>query len=190
MRLVVTKDDYFAAALDVLATEGHAALKIGALCTAIGVTTGSFYNYFGSWDGFVAELLAHWEQEKTQRIFEVAAGEPDPRARVRKIKNLALLLPHEAETAIRAWSHVNPVVAEVQRRVDRDRLAAVRCVVSGVVPDPRRAESLAVAGLSLLVGLQQWRSPVDAHELEQILDAFERLVLGEAQFAAARSAAP
>lgn len=180
MRLVVTKDDYFAAALDVLATRGHAALKIGALCKAIGVTTGSFYNYFGSWDGFVDELLAHWEQEKTQRIFEIAAAEPDPVARVRRIKKLALLLPHEAETAIRAWSHVNPAVDEVQQRVDRERLAAVRCVVSGVVRDPRRAELLAVMGLSLLVGLQQWRSPVDGPELERLLDQFEKLVLTDA----------
>jgi AcrR family transcriptional regulator len=180
VRLVVTKDDYFAAALDVLATRGHAALKIGALCKAIGVTTGSFYNYFGSWDGFVDELLAHWEQEKTQRIFEIAAAEPDPVARVRKIKKLALTLPHEAETAIRAWSHVNPMVDRVQRRVDRERLDAVRCVIAGVVRDAARAEALAVMGMSLLVGLQQWRSPVDTQELAGVLDEYEALVLADA----------
>ena len=177
MRLVVTKDDYFAAALDVLATDGHAALKIGSLCATIGVTTGSFYHYFGGWDGFVRELLAHWEQEKTQRIFEIAAAETDPLARVRKIKKLALTLPHEAETAIRAWSHINPIVDEVQRRVDRERLDAVRSVIAGVVPDRRQAEVLAVMGVSLLVGLQQWRSPVDERELARLLEAYEDLIL-------------
>jgi AcrR family transcriptional regulator len=177
VRLVVTKNDYFAAALDVLATHGHGALKIGSLCKTIGVTTGSFYHYFGSWDGFVEELLAHWEQEKTQRIFQIAAAERDPVARVRKIKKLALTLTHEAETAIRAWSHINPMVDEVQRRVDRERLDAVRSVVSGVVSDRRQAELLAVMGISLLVGLQQWRSPVDERELARLLDAYEDLVL-------------
>ncbi len=160
MRLVVTKNDYFAAALDVLATNGHAALKIGSLCRAIGVTTGSFYHYFGGWDGFVRELLAHWEQEKTQRIFQIAGAEPDPMARVRKIKKLALTLPHEAETAIRAWSHINPLVDEVQRRVDHERLDAVRSVIARRRPRPppgraagghgrfiaRRAAAVALAG--------------------------------------------
>jgi AcrR family transcriptional regulator len=180
VRLVATRDDYFAAALHVLATEGHAALKIGTLCRAIGVTTGSFYHYFGSWDGFVEDLLAHWEQEKTQRIFEIAAGEHDPVARVRKIKKLALTLPHEAEAAIRAWSHSNPVVEQMQRRVDDERLEAVRLVVSGVVANRRQAELLAVMGLSLLVGLQQWRSPVDPRELARLLDEYEALVLSPA----------
>lgn len=180
MRLVVTKDDYFAAALDVLATRGHAALKIGSLCRAIGVTTGSFYHYFGSWDGFARELLEHWEHEKTQRIFELAAAQPDPVARVRKIKKLALTLPHEAETAIRAWSHVNPTVDEVQRRVDEERLDAVRTVIRGVVPNVREAEMLAVMGISLLVGLQQWRTPVDVKELGRLLDQYETLILRQA----------
>jgi AcrR family transcriptional regulator len=180
VRLVVTRDDYFAAALDVLATRGHGALKISSLCTAIGVTTGSFYHYFGSWDGFVEELLADWEQEKTQRIFALAAAEPDRVARVRKIKKLALTLPHEAETAIRAWGHTNPIVARVQRRVDQERLDAVRSVVLGVVPNRREAEQLAVMGISLLVGLQQWRSPVDRKELAHVLDDYEQLVISRA----------
>ncbi len=180
MRLVVTKNDYFAAALDVLATEGHGAVKIGSLCQSIGVTTGSFYHYFGSWDGFVRELLEHWEHEKTQRIFELAAAQADPVARVRKIKKLALTLPHEAETAIRAWSHVNPTVDEVQRRVDQERLHAVRLVIRGVIPNARDAEMLAVMGISLLVGLQQWRTPVDVKELARLLDQYETLILAQA----------
>jgi AcrR family transcriptional regulator len=180
VRLVVTKDDYFAAALEVLATQGHGALKIGLLCKTIGVTTGSFYHYFGSWDGFVQDLLSHWEQEKTQRIFALAAAEPDPTARVRKIKKLALTLPHEAETAIRAWGHINPMVGEVQRRVDQERLEAVRSVILGVVPNRRAAEQLAVMGISLMVGLQQWRSPVDVKELGRLLDDYEEMVMSRA----------
>jgi AcrR family transcriptional regulator len=180
VRLVVTKDDYFAAALDVLATQGHGALKIGLLCRTIGVTTGSFYHYFGSWDGFVEELLAHWEQEKTQRVFALAAAEPDPGARIRLIKKAALALPHEAETAIRAWSHINPMVATVQRRVDDERLEALRTVIMGVVPSRREADQLAIMGISLLVGLQQWRSPVEVRELGRVLDDYESLVLGRA----------
>lgn len=185
MRLVVTKNDYFAAALDVLATSGHGALKIGSLCRAIGVTTGSFYHYFGSWDGFVLELLNHWELEKTQRLAVTVNAEADPVARVRTIKTLALGLPHDAETAIRAWGHINPTVGAMQRRVDHERLEAVRSVIGGVVGNRRRCELLAVMGITLLVGLQQWRSPVDVKELGRLLDEYEHLILAHATAAAA-----
>ncbi|MGI8678768.1 MAG: TetR/AcrR family transcriptional regulator [Jatrophihabitans sp.] len=177
MRLVVTKDDYFAAALDALATSGHAALKIGSLCTTIGVTTGSFYHYFGSWDGFVLELLTHWEQEKTHRLAVAVSAEPDPVARIQAIKKLAVALPHEAETAIRAWAHSNPIVAQVQRRVDDERLDSLRSVLLGVIGNRRRSEQLAVMGITLLIGMQQWRSPVDRKELARMLDEYELLIL-------------
>lgn len=180
MRLVVTREDYFEQALDVLATSGHGVLKIGTLCKAIGVTTGSFYHYFGSWDGFVEDLLVHWELEKTQRFFAIAAAENDPIARIHKIRQLALALPHRAETAIRAWAHVNPVVDAAQRRVDAERYDAVRTVIGAVVADPADADSLAAMGISLLVGLQQWRTPVEADELARVLELFEALVLGRA----------
>lgn len=180
MRLVVTKDDYFAAALDVLATSGHAALKIGSLCRAIGVTTGSFYHYFGSWDGFVVELLTNWEQEKTQRLAVAVSAESDPLGRIRIIKKLAIGLPHDAETAIRAWGHINPVVGQMQRRVDEERLDSLRGVIVPVVGKGRRAELLAIMGITLLVGLQQWRSPVDVKELGRLLDEYEQLILAHA----------
>lgn len=180
MRLVVTKDDYFVTALDALASSGHGALKIGSLCQAIGVTTGSFYHYFGSWDGFVSELLAHWEQEKTHRLVVAVSAEPDPLVRIGTIKKAAIALPHEAETAIRAWGHSNPLVAQVQRRVDQERLESIRDVITGVIGNRRRAEHLAVMGITLLVGVQQWRSPVDRLELGRLLDEYERLILAHA----------
>jgi hypothetical protein len=48
------------------------------------------------------------------------------------------------------------------------------------VPNRREAEQLAVMGISLLVGLQQWRSPVDRKELARVLDDYEQLVISRA----------
>lgn len=180
MRLLVTRDDYFAAALDLLAARGHGELKIGLLCRTIGVTTGSFYHYFGSWDAFVTELLAHWEQEKTQRLAATVDAEPDPIARVRTIKKMALDLPHDAERAIRSWAHVNETVAQVQQRVDTERLAAIRAVLVPLVGRTRRADRLALMGLSMLTGWQQLRAPVDTRDLARLLDDYEDVVLGHA----------
>jgi AcrR family transcriptional regulator len=183
VRLVVTREDYFAPALDVLAARGHGPLTIGLLCRTIGVTTGSFYHYFGSWDAFVDELLRHWEREKTQRPVAVASAETDPITRVRTIKKLTLALPHDAETAIRAWAHVNPAVAVVQARVDDERLASIRAAIVPLVGRNRRTERLAVMGMTLLVGHQQWRTPVDVRELARLLDDYEDLILANATVA-------
>jgi AcrR family transcriptional regulator len=178
--VVVTREDYFAAALDGLASEGHSAVRIAPLCRRLGVTTGSFYHYFGGFDRFVVELLEHWEDATTRSTFARTLTEPDPLKRLRMVKRSALDLPHEAETAIRAWSHVNPLVEAAQARVDGARLEHVRTVVAAFVPDRRRARLLAVHGLSLLVGVQQWRTPVDRRELGRLLDGFEAMVLADA----------
>ncbi len=50
----------------------------------------------------------------------------------------------------------------------------MRAVILGVVPNRREAELLAVMGISLLVGLQQWRWPVDVRELGRLLDGTRR----------------
>ena len=182
-RLSVTREDYFAHALDVLAAEGHTGLRIGALCRRAGVTAGSFYHHFGNLDGFVEALLEHWEREKTQRVLAIAAAEPDVEVRIHRLEQLALGLPHEAETAIRAWAHVNPAVAAVQRRVDSQRHAAVRETVRQLVPDDAESDRLATMAMSLLVGFQQWRSPVDPAELSRLLALFESMLRDRASLA-------
>ncbi len=177
-RILATKGAYFATALDILAGDGHGALRIGVLCRRLGVTTGSFYHYFGSFDGFVDELLISWEQEKTQRIFADALRVDDVTERVHTLKQRALTLPHGAEAAIRGWSHVNEAVARVQRRVDDERVEAVRVVLAPVVGDT--AGPLASMAVSILVGYQQRRTPVDLDGLRAALDLFETVVLHHA----------
>jgi AcrR family transcriptional regulator len=176
MRLQVTREDYFEAALTILATEGHHALKMTPLCKVLGVTTGSFYNYFGSWEKFAPELLAYWEREKTVRIFELSTAPSDPLDRRATMRQLATELPHEAESAIRAWSNGDAAVAEVLRRVDEERFEALRAVVSETVTDPRRADLIATMGLSILIGMQSWRAPVDPDELRQLLEEYDQLI--------------
>lgn len=175
-RLTVTREDYFAHALDILAAEGHTGLRIAALCRRAGVTTGSFYHHFGSLDGFVDALLEHWEQEKTQRLLAIVAAEPDVEVRIHRTEQLALDLPHAAETAIRAWAHVNAAVAAVQRRVDSQRHVALRETVRQLVPDDVESDDLATMAMSMLVGFQQWRAPIEPAELSRLMALFESMV--------------
>jgi AcrR family transcriptional regulator len=177
VRLVVTRDEYFAAAMSMLAVEGHSALKISKLCKRIGVTTGSFYNYFGSLDGFVDALLENWEAEQTIRIVALATVPKDPVERMHRMKELALTIPHDAEAGIRGWSKSNAAVAVAQKRVDAEREAALREVIVGIVPNGPKSDLLALIGVTLLVGLQQWRTPIDLREVAQVFDEFEAVLL-------------
>jgi AcrR family transcriptional regulator len=174
-----TPRSYFDEALRVLAREGRNGLRIGRLCAALGVTSGSFYHHFGGWDGFVAALLEHWEREEVGRIVELVNASDDPLERVRRMKHLALTVPHEAETAIRAWATVDPVVEAAQRAVDRGRLDALADVLAPVIDDPERRERLAALGVAVLAGHQQIAGVADA-DLASLLDEFDLLVRAHA----------
>ncbi|GAA4796203.1 TetR/AcrR family transcriptional regulator [Actinomycetospora chlora] len=170
-----TPRSYYEQALRLLAREGRNGLRIGRLCAALGVTSGSFYHHFGSWDGFVAALLEHWENEQVARIVELVNAGDDPGERITRMKYLALTVPHGAETAIRAWATVDPTVEAAQRAVDRGRLRALSDVLAPVVVDPDRRERLAALGVAVLAGHQQIAGVTDV-DLASLLEEFEATV--------------
>ena len=176
MRLSVTRDDYFHAAMELLASSGAAGLKIAPLCKSLGVTSGSFYGYFGSMDGFVTEFLAYWELAQTERIAELSSVPDDLATRIHLMKNLTAKLPHDAEAAIRGWAHANPQVAQVQKAVDARRVEILTDLLRPAVDTRRQAETLAIMGITLLVGLQQWRSPVTRRDFNRVFNEYEQMV--------------
>lgn len=167
---ITDREGFFDAAMRLLAHEGRAGLRLAPLCRAVGVTSGSFYHHFGSWDGFVDALLAHWESTETHRLVEIAEREAATPGRLDVLKHLALTFPHEAEAAIRAWAHGDATVAEVQRRVDGERRRVVATTLTALEPDPERRERLATLALAVLVGHQQRLGPVDVGELLALFD--------------------
>lgn len=177
MRLVVTRDDYFEAAMRILANEGAGELKISVLCKQLKVTSGSFYGYFGSFDGFVTAFLEYWEEQQTDRIVQLSNASPDVEQRVHLMKELAGTVPHEAEAAIRSWAHTNARVSEGQKRVDARRLTALTDVLLPLVGNRREARNLATMGITLLIGLQQWKKPVTKRDFNLIFNEYETLVL-------------
>ncbi|WP_063711158.1 TetR/AcrR family transcriptional regulator [Nocardia niigatensis] len=189
MRQLVTREDYFDTALRILGTDGAGRLKINEMCRALQVTTGSFYGYFGSFDGFVTEFLAYWEQSQTDRIVALSNVPEDPVARIRTMKKLSATLPHAAEAAIRSWAHTNPVVADAQKRVDERRLKAVTELLRPAVRTRAEAHRLAIMAITLLVGLQQWRSPVTTKDFNVVFDELERVVMARLE-SLARDPAP
>lgn len=170
---------YFTTAMDLLADRGPAELKIGTLCAALGVTSGSFYHHFDGWSGFVRGLLEHWETEQTARIVALTqSATDDPVERLDVLKRLAVTLPHAAEAAIRSWAARDSDVALALRRIDAHRLAALADVLAGAIPDRAVAARLASFGQSMLVGFQQIHHPPDPELLRGLLDDYHALVLG------------
>jgi AcrR family transcriptional regulator len=178
MRLLVTRDDYYEAAMRVLATEGAGSLKIATLCAELGVTTGSFYGYFGSIDGFIGQFLDHWWESQTARIAAAATTDAeDAIERIHLVKNLTSQLPHAAEAAIRSWGNTNTAVAAMQVRVDQRRLEVVTEILRPVAASADEARRLGIMALTLLIGLQQWRQPITDVDFDLVFNEFEELVL-------------
>lgn len=162
--------------MTLLGDAGQSGLKITPLCRELGVTSGSFYHHFGSWAGFVEAMLEYWEDEQTQRLLALTLVPDDPWERIVVMKNLAVAVPHEAESAIRAWGTIDPAVGRAQRRVDEARIEGLREVIVGVGGDDATARRLSLMGIALLAGVQQLRSLVDRGELLAVFNDFERVI--------------
>ncbi|MFD6198235.1 TetR/AcrR family transcriptional regulator [Mycobacteriaceae bacterium NPDC060252] len=168
----VSRQDYFTAAFELLATSGKPALTTTAVCRKIGVTTGSLYHHFGSGVGFYRAVIDYWENDVTtaqrRRIDEVA----NPRERLAVLEQAARDADHEVEKAIRAWAMEDRYVAAAQHRVDqvRHKHLTKHYIEAGFKPD--RADTLARIGFSVLVGAQQIGTRVDRERLNAALDEY------------------
>lgn len=161
----------------ILATEGAGGLKITALCGELGVTTGSFYGYFGSLDGFIDEFLQFWWESQTARMAEIATTPEDPVERIRLARSLANTFPHAAEGAIRSWAHTHAAVAVMQAKVDKRRVEVLTEILRPAAASAKEARTLGIMAMTLLVGLQQWRQPISTRDFNLVFNEFEQLVL-------------
>jgi AcrR family transcriptional regulator len=177
MATVAARASYFETGLDILADLGFGGLKLAEVCRRLGVTTGSFYHYFPNWSTYTRALIDYWLEDRSLRLAALFRAEPDPRKRMQMIIAVALSLPHSAESAIRAWSSVDPAVLAVQREADRQRFAVCYDYAMEIVNDHRQAEVFANWAIYLLVGYEQATLPRQPEVYEwiskQMLDMLE-----------------
>jgi AcrR family transcriptional regulator len=164
-----TKDRFFVAGMEILAEDGIGGLKLAELCHRVGVTTGSFYHSFDSWQDFTRQLIENWRDVRTMQAAELARAEVDPAERVELLLRLGVSLPHSAEAAIRVWAGVDSEVAQVQESVDRERLATVTEAFRELTDDPFEAADLARAAFYVVVGFEQATGDHDVRSLERFL---------------------
>ena len=90
MAIVTARASYFETGLEILADLGLGRLKLAEVCARLGVTTGSFYHYFTSWNVYTRELVAYWREDRTLKLADVIRQEPDARKRMRALIEAAL----------------------------------------------------------------------------------------------------
>ncbi len=133
MATLVRREDYFDAAIELLSSDDHGALKQAQLCAHLDVTTGSFYNYFASWAQFRKEFLENWLERQTIRLVATARLEASPARRLEILIEFACGLPHSAESSIRGWAHTDAEVRVVQATVDYQRYLVVVEATSAIL---------------------------------------------------------
>jgi AcrR family transcriptional regulator len=168
-----SKDDYYRAALDLLADGGVDSLTIANLCARLGVTTGSFYAHFAGIREFHTAFLEQWEVGRVYQLKQQVEFTTDPLDRIDLLRRLAVGVNHEAESAIRGWARTNPLVAEFQRRVDRTREEALVQAFLDIGIDDEEASVLARIGLTILVGTQQIEDKVDRKRLDALFSEYQ-----------------
>lgn len=164
----LTPDDYFAAAMAILASDGVAGLTTTKVCERLDVTRGSLYHHFASGPAFQEALIEHWERTLVPAVLAEVDAVP-PAERIDLLQHLALHTDHDLERAMRAWSHTNPTVAAALARADRAREDVLARAFTDVGIEPDRAATLARVGCSLLVGAQQLDDDIDRERLAAVL---------------------
>jgi AcrR family transcriptional regulator len=168
--------DFYVEALKVLEAEGFPALTAAGLCDRMGVTRGSFYHHFESFDAFVERLLEYWEQRWTIEPFNLVSSLDGEEEQNRERVLMAQQVPHGAEAAIRMWASANPQVAKAQRRVDRKRREVVARDIEALGLGPEEASVLADIAVSAFVGMQLLHRPVDPNRMAEMIREIQRQI--------------
>jgi AcrR family transcriptional regulator len=157
---MASKDDWIKVGCEILVESGADGLTIEALTGRLGVTKGSFYHHFKSYEGFKRAFLDSYEQQGTLYIIEAAERRKDTRAKFEVILRATLHDPPDVEVALRAWALRDPLVAEYQGRIDTRRLGYVLELCRALVPDSTQAQRMAQMIFAVYLGSQHMTPPL------------------------------
>ena len=158
----MSRERWLEAALEVLSRQGGARIRVRDLSAELGVTTGSFYRHFSGRADFVRALVRYWRSRYTTEIIEqVRRSDDDAKTRL-----LALAIGiieeglAEYDVPVRMWAAKEPGVAPLVRRVDQERLDALREIFTelgfrGPEVDMRARTFVAYYGLEPFLHVRQ-----------------------------------
>ena len=138
-RARLSADDWVAAALDVLVSDGISAVKVLPLAKRLGVTRGSFYWHFENHEALLNRLLEVWEETNSGSIIRAATLEGSIVDRYVALMRCWLGMERfdpRLEVAVRNWGRSNPELWQKLRATDERRVNACVEMLAAEVSDP------------------------------------------------------
>ncbi|MFM6852961.1 MAG: TetR/AcrR family transcriptional regulator [Sphingopyxis sp.] len=116
----LTGKDWLDAGQRLLRTSGARALGLRALSRALGISTGSFYHHFESFDQYLAELADYYHLSQLQsNLATVREGAGDPREKLVMSARMAMERGWDRTSmAMRDWGKTYPAAAAAVRATD------------------------------------------------------------------------
>ena len=145
----VGRDDWIRGAIDVLASEGIAGVRVEPLAARLKVTKGSFYWHFTDREALHEAMLAHWRSVATAAIIaQVERAGVTPRAKLQRLIAITAQSAKAAriETAMRSWARQDQSVANAVAEADRERIV----YVAGLLRDLGMAPAAATLRAQIL----------------------------------------
>jgi AcrR family transcriptional regulator len=171
------RECFFRAAYDLLGEGGYGTLTVAALCERVGVTKGSFYHHFEDLPAFVAAFAERWLAWLTSLVDSYLA-EPDLLRRLGLIINSHIVTMVGAESAIRAWSWVDPTIAEAMRTLDALGMRLGADTYGRLAGnDPDTGLMLSYLAFGILIGMQLRPEPVHPDRFVEIAADWHRRCL-------------
>jgi AcrR family transcriptional regulator len=124
----LSREEWLMLALEEVAKEGGAKLRIDKLVEGLGVTKGSFYWHFKDRDDFVKSLVQFWVEYTTTSVIEIMS-QARGNAQERLLKLMEVIFTQgldKYELPMRAWAVEEPQVAGVVQEMEARRLAFIR----------------------------------------------------------------
>ncbi len=172
-----TQRDWLETAVSLLAESGFKSLTIEALTQRLGVTKGSFYHHFGSYQGFKTRFLEYYEETGTLAVIEKAEEAGTPQAKLCRLFEIVVTfseLSARPEVALRAWALQDEAVRQMQQRVDERRTGYVQALLNQIMEDEAQALTAARLLYATLVGAEQMQPPVTGVDLQKLFDEILR----------------
>ena len=175
----LSRDEWLARALDILAAEGRAKLRIEDICKALGVTKGSFYWHFKGRDDFVHSVVQFWSAQFTDPVV-THITQMDGAAEER-LKELMQVVSEgrlaRYDVSVRAWAAQDPdLVAAIVKDVDERRIAFVGSLFAEMGFKGRIGEMRARALVAYLSYEESVLAKSEEKDRSKMLDQFFQLL--------------
>lgn len=149
------REAWIVAAIDALAREGEAGLRVEPLAKRLGVTKGSFYWHFKDRDALLAATLDAWAEGRVAAIRRQTEG-AEARAALLALVDIYMRAPNPKGLAVELAIRRIPRAARAVETVDGERLARVAALFEGLGRSDAHARALLfyafLFGQSLLRG--------------------------------------